>query len=65
MERLSTAEAAHYLGVHPLTLGNWRKNHTGPPYYRVGRLIQYAVTDLDNYIQGRRVDPEAERVCRK
>ena len=65
MERLNTTEAAEYLGVHPQTLGNWRKNHTGPPYYTVGRSIRYAVTDLNNYILDQRVEPRTGRVCKK
>lgn len=65
MKRLNTSEAADYLGVHPLTLGNWRKKHTGPPYYRMGRLIQYTTADLDKYLRDRRVVPEMRRVCKK
>jgi len=30
---LSNNEAAHELGVHPVTLANWRVKRRGPPRY--------------------------------
>lgn len=39
---LSEVEAAAILGVHPKTLGAWRKAGTGPPWFRIGpKLIRY------------------------
>jgi predicted DNA-binding transcriptional regulator AlpA len=47
---LSTEEAATYLSRHPKTLINDRCNGNGPRYVRLGRLIRYKQSALDEYI---------------
>ena len=61
-DRLTTAEAAKYLGFAPITLKKWRygdKNRAaddrqGPPYFKRGRVYYY-IADLDNWISQNRV----------
>ena len=52
-ERLSNAQAAKYLGLKKATLNKWRVYGDGPPFIKVGRLIQYRKIDLDAYLSAR------------
>jgi hypothetical protein len=38
--------AAEHLGVSPRTMQRWRSTGTGPPWFRIGRLAKYRLTDL-------------------
>ena len=58
--KLSTSDAAKYLGIKTRTLYNWRHLRKGPPYYLVGGKPVYDSKDLDKYLDDRRVDPEAK-----
>ena len=43
--------AAFRLGISPQTLAGWRCAGTGPVHYKIGtRLVRYAVTDLDAFV---------------
>lgn len=56
---LDTAEAARYLGINPRTLEWWRT--TGReriPFVRAGRVIRYDVSDLDAWVERKRVGGE-------
>jgi excisionase family DNA binding protein len=46
----TTAQAAHYLGLHPGTLRRWRIDATGPTAHRAGRAVRYHRDDLDTYL---------------
>ncbi|MFA6312518.1 MAG: helix-turn-helix domain-containing protein [Sterolibacterium sp.] len=49
---VTTSQAAEYLGgLKPNTLEGWRIRGEGPRYRKIGRLVRYAVTDLDAYIE--------------
>lgn len=51
-ELLSTAEAAHYLGVHPTTLATWRTEGRGPRYFKVGaRKVRYRTDDIESWLE--------------
>ena len=51
-ELVTTDEAAKYLGnLKANTLEGWRVRGYGPRYVKVGRLVRYALADLDTYIQ--------------
>jgi len=53
---LTPEEAAAYLKVKPETLASWR--HFGQPelpYFRVGRLIRYRMSDIINFVGSGRV----------
>jgi hypothetical protein len=42
------------------TLRNMRARREGPPYIKVGRRsVRYRENDLESYLNGRRIDPEA------
>ncbi len=54
--RLSTREAAEYLGVQPSTLEGWRFGRIDrqPNYFKVGRRVYYLRSDLDAFIEASR-----------
>jgi predicted DNA-binding transcriptional regulator AlpA len=56
---LKEAEAAAMLRRPPGTLRDWRHRGEGPPYVRIGRLVAYVRSDLEDYIDAHRVDPRA------
>ena len=48
---LSTEDAAIYLGISARTLETWRcKQKYNIPYVRIGSVVRYKISDLDNYI---------------
>jgi excisionase family DNA binding protein len=50
-------EAAEYLGIAEQTLHNWRATgRVRIPFVRVGRLVKYLRTDLDQFLERQRVD---------
>mgnify|MGYP002723925397 CR=1 FL=1 len=55
--RLTTEEAAKYLGLTVKTLHNRRSDGTGPVCFRIGRQYQYRVEDLERFIEKNRVAP--------
>lgn len=61
-ERLSSKEAAKMLGVQETTLRRWRTDHIGPPYYAIRhpRRIYYLREDLEQFLQGERIDPSQD-----
>ena len=51
-DRLTTKEAAAYLGVHPSTLEAWRsKKYHVLPYLKIGTLVRYDRDDLDDWLK--------------
>jgi hypothetical protein len=52
-------EAAEYLGLTKHTLNLWRKNKTGPKYYKPSRHILYDVCDLQDWVESGLVETEA------
>lgn len=63
-EKLTTRQAAEYLGLSPNTLSSWRYLNTGPTYQRLGSsrraAIRYCRTDLDSWIEANTVHPDGE-----
>lgn len=50
-KRLSTKEAAEYIGRQRSTLAKWRVEGIGPPYHRCGsRMVQYLRNELDAWL---------------
>ncbi len=47
---LNETEAARFLDVQPKTLSAWRYRGTGPIFRKVGRLVKYLQTDLEEYL---------------
>ena len=53
---LSEEEAARQLGVKPATLQIWRSTRRySLAYVKVGRNVRYRQTDVDAFIEARRV----------
>jgi hypothetical protein len=63
---VDTEAAARYLGLTTHSLESYRSLGVGPPYYKFGRWVRYAVDDLDVWAATcRRVtvnSPEAPRI---
>ena len=45
-KHLTPSDAAERLGVNVGTLANWRAQHRGPSYLKVGRSVRYRARDL-------------------
>lgn len=48
--KLETPDAAEYVGSKPKTLEKWRVVGGGPKYFKLGRRVVYAVSDLDEWL---------------
>ena len=57
MHKLTTPQAAAYIGVTPGTLCVWRTNRVPhqPPYVKVGSRVWYLLTDLQAYMRSHTV----------
>lgn len=55
-EWLSSRDAAAFMGISDIWLRQLRQRKGGPPYYRIGRKIQYRSSDLDDYLATCRYD---------
>jgi excisionase family DNA binding protein len=54
----SLRTASQYLGVSQAALRTWKRQGHGPAYFRAGKLLRYRKSDLDAWIEARRVCPE-------
>jgi len=52
MKLLSPEALAAALGISEHTLANWRAAGQGPPYARVGDVIRYRDTDVEDGDRG-------------
>ena len=48
---MDTAGAANFLGLSRQTLEVWRHQSQGPRYYKVSRVVRYAITDLIAFME--------------
>ncbi len=48
---LTTTEAADLLGLHPVTLRQYRVDNIGPSYIKIVHKVRYRHEDLEAYIQ--------------
>jgi len=56
---LTPQETADYLGLPEHTIAKWRSERKGPPYLKLeGRLVRYAASDLDRWLDEQRVFPQ-------
>lgn len=51
---LRTPDAAKYLGLSASTMEKMRLRSDGPRYAKLGRLVVYAITDLDAWVDARK-----------
>ncbi len=49
-ENVGIKEAADYLGCSVAALRTWKRQGRGPKYFRLGKLLRYRKTDLDEWI---------------
>lgn len=57
-QQLKSDEAAKFLRFSRQTLCNWRHTNRGPAYIKLGGSIRYRVTDLVEFIERSRIQPE-------
>ncbi len=63
---VDTEAAARYLALSPHSLECYRSFGGGPPFYKFGKFVRYAVADLEKWAAERRHDRTAgenARVC--
>ncbi len=49
---LTRKEASDFLGIQENTLAVWASNKRyNLPFYKVGRLVKYRISDLEKFIQ--------------
>jgi excisionase family DNA binding protein len=58
---LSTAQAAHYVGLSRRTLEKMRSNGDGPEYRKHGRYVRYHIDDLDAWSTAHRKTSTASK----
>ena len=61
---MDAAEVSEYLGVPTGTLANWRYQHRGPAFVRVGRHVRYRVEDVGTWLANRAAGGEFEHPSR-
>ena len=49
-----TEAAARYLALSPHSLECYRSLGGGPPFYKFGKFVRYAVADLESWVSTRR-----------
>jgi predicted DNA-binding transcriptional regulator AlpA len=54
-------EVSKRFGCSVELLRKWRRNHTGPSYHRLGKLIRYSETSIDSWLDEHRVDTTGGR----
>lgn len=50
--------ASLFLGVARQTMANWRSQRRGPVYHKLSRRVVYRLSDLEDFIQSCRIDPQ-------
>ena len=50
---LDSSQAAEYLNLKRTTLEAWRCRGGGPRFVKLGRLVKYRRSDLDEFIEAR------------
>ena len=63
VETLDTAAASLRTGVSESTLQKWRVTGSGPPYFKLGRLVRYDGTDLAKWMGSCRIRSTSETVA--
>ena len=56
---VDTTAAARYLSLSPHSLECYRSLGGGPPFYKFGKFVRYAVADLEGWAAERRHDRTA------
>jgi excisionase family DNA binding protein len=64
LEILNTREAASYVRLGKPTLERFRTSGDGPVYCQLGGAVRYRKSDLDAWLEGRRIRSTSERVAK-
>ncbi len=59
VQLITEHEAAKIIGRAVQTLRNDRHMCRNLPYIKLGRSVRYSLQDIQEYIQSKRIDPEA------
>lgn len=59
-ERLTSEQAAEFIGIKPSTLTDWRYRGIAnqPKYLKIGIRVWYRKRDLEAWVEAQVVDPE-------
>lgn len=59
-ERLTSEQAAEFIGIKPATLNDWRYRGIAnqPKYLKIGNRVWYRKRDLEAWVEAQVVDPE-------
>ena len=52
---LTAAQVEEMTGIKEKTLANWRSQGRGPQYHKVGKIIRYALEEIERWMQSFRV----------
>ena len=55
---LNEKQLSEFTGIAVQTLRNWRQLRRGFPYSKVGRAVRYSVTDVEQFMESRKVRME-------
>lgn len=50
---LTTQQLADYLGVAVSTLVQYRRDGVGPAYIKLGHLVRYRMSDIENWLESK------------
>lgn len=56
---VNDVEAAKIISASPQTMRAWRTQGRGPAYCKLGRMVRYKVSDLFDFMNSGRINPEA------
>ncbi|MCY4407406.1 MAG: helix-turn-helix domain-containing protein [Rhodospirillaceae bacterium] len=51
---MTTREVAAYVGLSPRTLESYRSRGGGPPYYDLGGVVRYLLSEVADWVSVRR-----------
>lgn len=59
MERpVPTSTVAEFLNVARSTIDRWRRQGKGPPYRRIGNRCMYLMSEVQEWLEAERRDPQ-------
>jgi excisionase family DNA binding protein len=63
---LTIAQLSEQTGIKPSTIRSWICRGIGPPYYKLGAsMVRFRQSDIDAWVESRRVDPAPPKPKRK
>lgn len=63
LEILTTTEAAAYVRLSKPTMERFRLSGYGAPYVKLGGAVRYRKSDLDAWLESRRIRSTSERAA--